>query len=102
MALRKIYKRSEDSGPVTAYFRVNECRYSYEKLKDQTAEQHVVFGVEAFVDGTEEHIRDNNWETEGCGFHSLPAVPDTAPSTLTQKAYEHLKTLDVFAEAEDC
>jgi hypothetical protein len=39
---------------------------------------------------------------EGVGSYSIPIVPAVTPLTLVEKAYDHLKTLEHFQDAEDC
>jgi hypothetical protein len=45
---------------------------------------------------------DEDWKYDaGVGTYSMP-VPTGDASTLTTQAYDYLKTLELFENAEDC
>ena len=101
MALKTIYK--SQGGPMDAYFRVNEVHSHYEKnYGEESAVQHVKCSVEVLSWSSREVLVDDFWLDNFCGPHSFTVSADVSWGSLIDKAYEHLKTLDKFADAEDC
>ena len=113
MALKSLYKTPE--GRIPAYWRISDLRYVYEKPHGNEIDEEgnviapyeiaeaVVFSLEVFNWETREKYDDVDWMyEEGVGSYSIPIVPAVTPLTLVEKAYDHLKTLEHFQDAEDC
>ena len=113
MALKSQYKTPE--GRIDAYWRISDLRYNYEKPHGNEVDgdgniiapyeiaEVVVFSLEVFNWETREKYDDVEWMyEEGVGSYSIPVVPTVAPLALGEKAYDHLKTLERFQDAEDC
>jgi hypothetical protein len=112
MALKAPYK--QPGGHVDAYWRISDLRYNYEKphgneideggnvIAPYELEETLVFSVEVLNLDTMEIYHDQDWKYDaGVGSYSMP-VPSGDATTLTAQAYEHLKTLERFQDAEDC
>ena len=112
MALKAPYK--QPGGHVDAYWRISELRYNYEKphgdeidedgnvIAPYEIKETVVFSVEVLNLDTMEVYDDEDWKYDaGVGAYSMP-VPTGDATTLTAQAYEYLKTLELFENAEDC
>ena len=101
MALRTIYK--SETGDVDAYFRINEVYSHYEKNYGQeSAVQHVKCSIEALSWSSREFLSDDYLDENFCRPHSFTVPADVSWGSLIDKAYEYLKTLDKFADAQDC
>jgi|13_taG_2_1085334.scaffolds.fasta_scaffold36912_3 hypothetical protein len=109
---------------VDAYWRVRELRIGYEKDYDDASAMVCSFEVEALIDETkvkynsifnasieenaegtweEGHITSQEYlEDQGAKSYSMSIEPDLTCGNLVGKAYEYLKTLDLFKDAEDC
>jgi len=112
MALKSTYKTPE--GHIPAYWRISDLRYVYEKphgnemdgegnvIAPYEIAEAVVFSLEVFNWETREKYDDVDWMyEEGVGSYSMD-VPNSYAATLIKKAYDHLKTLERFQDAEDC
>ena len=112
MALKSKYKTPE--GHIDAYWRISDLRYNYDKphgnemdedgniIAPYEISEAVVFSVEVLNWETKERYDDVEWMyEEGVGTYSMP-VPSGYATTLIKKAYEHLKTIERFQDAEDC
>jgi len=101
MALKSTYKTPE--GHIPAYWRISDLRYNYDKPHGTEVDEAVVFSLEVFNWETREKYDDVDWMyEEGVGSYSIPVVPAVTTLTLVEKAYDHLKTLEHFQDAEDC
>jgi hypothetical protein len=109
---------------VDAYWRVRELRIGYEKDYDDTSAMVCSFEVEALIDETkvrynsiysgavsdtpvetweQGHIQSQEYlEAQGAKSYSMNIESDLTCGNLVGKAYEYLKTLDLFKDAEDC
>ncbi len=107
MALKAKYKKplpEAPDGKIDAYYRVCDARWHYDKPLGTFAVKSVAFSVEAFTwDDPRELLTDEHRYDEAVGSYSIP-VPEngTNVDTIVDLAYAHLKTLDHFADAEDC
>jgi len=109
---------------VDAYWRVRGLQIRYEKEYDEDSALTCSFQVEGLIDETKvrynsihnasaEENEEGTWEqghitsqeyleAQGARHYSMTVAPDTPADELVAKAYEHLKTLDIFSDAEDC
>lgn len=112
MALKSKFKTPE--GHVDAYWRISDLGYNYEKPYGNEVDEEgnvvapyevseaVTFSLEVLNWDTKEKYDEPNYMfEEGVGTYSIE-VPAGDASDLIKKAYDHLKTLDLFADAEDC
>ncbi len=113
MALRKTYTDG-DGNSVDGYFRVRELRTQYEKDKGEDAVLNFSCQLETF-DYSNIAESANGDQLEGganmnmseapliSGVFELPSdCASSGVSSLTEAAYRHLKTLEIFDGAEDC
>ena len=93
------------------YFRVREMWWRYEKDYGKEPTVVVDFKVEVLKDDKSRYADsiqiDGEFpkaflEEEGPKAYSIELPADTPHSEFLEKAYEHLKTLDLFKDAEDC
>ena len=109
---------------VDAYWRVRDLHVRYEKEYEGDSSMTCSFQVEGLInetkvrynsifcgamdeneEGTWEqgHITSSEYlEAQGARQYDMTVAPDTSHSELVDKAYEHLKSLDLFKDAEDC
>ena len=109
---------------VDAYWRVRDLHIRYEKEYDEDSDVTCSFEVEGLIDETkvrynsifsgavedtpaetweQGHITSQEYlEAQGAKRYSMSVDPDLTCGNLVGKAYEYLKTLDLFKDAEDC
>ena len=109
---------------VDAYWRVRDLHVRYEKEYEGDSSMTCSFQVEGLIDETKvkynsifhgamDENEEGTWEqghitspeyleAQGARQYEMTVAPDTPHSELVDKAYEHLKSLDLFKDAEDC
>lgn len=102
-----------------AYYRVRGLKLYYEKDYDDDSDMSCTFEVEILIDETKEKFNsvvngdetcddgimvttEQYLEQEGATQYQVDMASSTPVNKLVEKAYEHLKTLDLFKNAEDC
>lgn len=113
MALRKTYT-DRDGNSVDGYFRVRELSTQYEKDKGEDAALNCSCQLETFdYSNAAESVNGDQLEGgSGMNMSEAPIISgsfelpsgfvSSGVSSLTEAAYIHLKTLEVFNGAEDC
>tara|TARA_Y100000361_G_scaffold115208_1_gene105828 strand:- start:476 stop:817 length:342 start_codon:yes stop_codon:yes gene_type:complete len=113
MALKSKFKTPE--GHVDAYWRISDLRYNYDKpYGNEVDEEGNIIAPYEVNEAVTFSLEVLNWDTkekydyphymyeEGVGTYSIDSIPTGDASDLIKKAYSHLKTLERFADSEDC
>lgn len=105
---------------IPAYYRVRGLKLFYEKDHNDDSDMSCTFQVEILIDETKEKFNsiangddevsddgilvttEEYLQQEGAKQYQVDMDSSTPVNKLVEKAYEHLKTLDLFKNAEDC
>jgi len=105
MALRKAYTDGNGNS-VDGYFRVREVHTQYEKDKGGDAVLNCSCSLETYdYDNIAESSNGQQLDMNiyDSGVFELPTeCVSSGVSSLTEAAYTHLKTLEIFSGSADC